>query len=108
MVFAQWARIVSALPDVSRACLPGVEIRGIPAVGVTQSGPKRSVPFGHHDQVHVIRHQAIPQNRQPLQFRVLLQQAEIHQPVVVGLKHYATPVAALRDVVRRLQRFYSR
>jgi hypothetical protein len=43
-----------------------------------------------------------------LPFRVLLQQAEIHQPVVVGLKHYATPVAALRDVVRRLQRFYSR
>ena len=42
------------------------------------------------------------------QFRVLLQQAEIHQAVVVGLKYHAAPVAALGDVVRRVQRLYSR
>ena len=40
--------------------------------------------------------------------RVLLEEAEIHHAVVVGFEYNATSVAALGDVVRRVQRLYSR
>jgi hypothetical protein len=77
-------------------------------VDVTQRAAQRTFPVRYHDQVRVVRHQAVSEDGQSLLFRVLLQESEIHQAVVVGLEYHATAVAALRDVVRRLQHLYSR
>jgi hypothetical protein len=57
-------------------------------------------PGGHHDEVHVIRHQAIRDDFHRVLGRVLLKQAQIGRVVTRCEKHALAMIAPLGDVMR--------
>jgi len=54
----------------------------------------------HGNQMHVIRHEAVANQRAGMQNRVLVEQIEIHQAVGIGIEDWAAGVTALRHMVR--------
>jgi len=55
---------------------------------------------GHGHQVHMIGHQAVAQNPWSLNFRLLLQELQVHSTVIIGKEHILAVVAPLRDMMR--------
>jgi hypothetical protein len=61
----------------------------------------RSAGAGNHDQVHVIRHQAVAQQGKSVEFGTLPQQLEIGDPVCIVSQNHLPGVAALGNMMNR-------
>jgi hypothetical protein len=71
-------------------------------VGPADGAGQRVGRLRNHDQVHVVGHQAIPQDVQAVFRRPLLQQRQINAPVVIAEEDVLVVVAALRHVMRHI------
>jgi len=72
---------------------------GIAAMRLPQTARQGVLTFGHHDQVHVVGHEAIADQPETCRFRILGDKAEIGDAIAVVAKDVLPIVAALRDVV---------
>jgi hypothetical protein len=55
----------------------------------------------HHDEMYMIRHQAIGQHIDRMLARVILEPPQINRAVFAREKYRATAIATLRDMVRK-------
>ena len=67
---------------------------------VAQDHRQRIGAAGHGNQMHVVRHQAIPHQRAPVHNGVLTEKTEVHQTIRIGIEDHAPGISALRDMVR--------
>ena len=93
--------IEAVLPEVPRRVPAGIRAMGIAAVRLSQTARQGILAFRHHDQVHVVGHQAVADQPEARWFAILRDQAEIGDPIAVAAKHVLPVVAALRDVMRQ-------
>jgi hypothetical protein len=80
---------------------PGVQGARVLAVQALEGAGKRVVAMRDGDQVDVVGHQAVAQDRQAVVPRVIGQEIEVELVVFGPEKGLLTIVAALRDVVRQ-------
>ena len=64
--------------------------------------------MGDDDQVYVIGHQAVTHQRELVERHILMQQAQVDQPLGVVVQNETTPIAPLGDVVRNVYGDYPR
>ena len=67
---------------------------------VTQGLADGIFPMRHRDQMHVIGHETIPDERTVIEDRVLADEIEIDQAVRVRIENVAAGIATLGDVMR--------
>jgi hypothetical protein len=96
----KWARVVAGLPDVPAPRLLRVEISGVATVGVAEGQGHGVIPPGDADDVHVIGHEAVPEDVEVVCYGLLVQQLQIDAAVLVGEEDVAACVPALGDVMR--------
>ena len=72
---------------------------GIAAVSLPQTARQGVLAFGHHDQVHVVGHEAIADQPKTCRFAIFGDEAEIGGAIAIVAKDALAVVAALRDVV---------
>lgn len=68
-------------------------------MGLFESLPQSFVGPGNHDQVHMIRHQAVTQQRKTVQFAILPQQLDISAAIRVIAQNHLPGIAALRNMM---------
>ena len=98
----QGAGIIAALPHMPRRHVPGVEIRSVPPVCVLQGKRKRRRTLRHDDQVDVVGHEAIADQRESLDLAVGPEEVEVDQAVGIGFEDELAGIAALRDMMGRV------
>ena len=90
------------LPKVPGAGSPDIQILCILTMQAAAQDSEGIGMFWHHDQVHMIAHEAVSQNANASLCAMSGQEVEIHL-VIRGLKEDALAIrTALRDVVRQL------
>lgn len=52
------------------------------------------------DEVHVVRHQAVAEQRQTIKLRILPQQRQVGQTIGIAGENHLSRVAALRNMMR--------
>jgi hypothetical protein len=62
----------------------------------------------NHDQVHVIRHQTVAQQRKPVKIRILSQEREISGAFLVTVENHLSRIAPLRNMVRDVRHDHAR
>ena len=72
-------------------------------MGVLESKAQRIVAFGDGDQVHVVGHKAISEQRKTVQAALLAQEIQVDEAVGVGFQDVLASVASLSDVVRGVE-----
>ena len=95
------ARVESVLPEVSEAAVQPVHVLRVHQVRAAQRFRQRLFPLGYHDQVNVIRHQAVCRHRQPVFDGALLEVGEIRVSVAVHKENVLPVIAALGNMMRR-------
>ena len=63
---------------------------------------QRLGPPGNHNQVDVVRHEAIADDREPLNLAIGAEEVKVNEAVGIGFENELARVAALGDVVRRI------
>jgi hypothetical protein len=71
-------------------------------MSVLQSERKRLGPPRDDDQMHVVGHEAIADQRESLDLAVGPEQVEVNQAVGIGFEDELTRVATLRDMMGRV------
>jgi hypothetical protein len=65
-----------------------------------QGEGQRVLALGHGDQMHVVGHQAIGPQGNPMQQGIFTQQAQVGLVVLLGMEHGHPAVSPLDDMVR--------
>src|ERR1039457_6428212 len=84
-----------------RRSVTRAEICSIPSMGMLQGERKRLRLLRDYDQMHVVGHEAIADQRESLDLAVGPEQVEVDQAVGVGFEDELARVAALRDMMGR-------
>lgn len=71
-------------------------------MGVLERQGERLRRAGNGDQMHVIGHEAIAEQREVVKFAVLPQQLQINQPVGVTAEDCLPGIATLRNMMRNV------
>lgn len=78
-----------------------VNILGVQEVRAAQGASHRRIVLGHHNEMHVVRHQAIRRNRETVLGRTFPQVAQVHTPIIRREKDILPAVPPLRHMMRR-------
>ena len=87
-----------------RVPVPPIEPLRVTQVTLAEGAGKRIGLLGDRDQMNVIGHQAIAEQRDAMTMRAFVEGLEIETPVVVEQEDVLAVVAPLRDVMRRARR----
>jgi len=98
----QGAGIVSALPQVPGGDVAGVEVSGIASMRVLEGERKRFRSPRDDNQMHVVGHQAIADERETLELAVGPEEVKVDQAVGIGLEYELARVTALCDMIGRI------
>ena len=77
-----------------------IEVRSEASVSVLEGPSQRFGLSGNHDQVDVIRHQAVTDQREGVKPALALEQVEVDESVGIGFEDALARVSALCDMVR--------
>ena len=103
-----WTRIKPPLPYVPARRLSGIPVRSVASVGVFERLRERPRVQRNSDQVHVIRHQAVTQQRETVQLRVLPQQLQIGEAIGIAGENDLSGIATLRNMMGNIHRDHAR
>jgi hypothetical protein len=90
----------AALPQVSPPAFAKVDASRIASVGLAQRPTQPIGPTRHHNQMHVVRHQAIRPDRHAAAPAPFAQQRQIRRVVGLDEERLLPPIAPLRHVMR--------
>lgn len=100
MFAIEGTREEAALPDVSAGLVTGVPECGVASVGLLEREGERVGMVRNDDEVNVVRHQAVTEDREASEFCRLPQQREVDGAFCVGCEEELSGVAALGYMVR--------
>ncbi len=89
-----------------RPLVTPVEVLSVARVALSKGESKRIGPLGNRDQMDVIRHQTIAEQRDAVAPRTFARSFEIEAPVVVEQEDILAVVAPLGDVMRHARRHH--
>ena len=100
MCCVERAGVISPLPEVSSDGAHPVDALRVLAMHGAQRARHAIRTRWLHDQMHVVRHQAIRKNRDSKAPRVRVEQAQVSLGIALRQEHPLTVISALRDVMR--------
>jgi hypothetical protein len=89
----------SSLPQVPAPALPEVDPACVAPVRLPQAPPQPVLALRHHDQMHVVGHQAVRPHRHATAGAPLAEQGQICAVVFLLEEGLLSPIPALRHVV---------
>lgn len=93
---------------MSAGVLTRIPVGGVAAVGVLKSLCQRRAGARNHDQMYMIRHQAITERREVIEFAVLTEEFQIGEAIGVAGEDRLPGVAALRNMMRNVGHYHAR
>src|SRR5579859_8085847 len=87
---------------MSAGAMRGVPIRSVPPVRLLQRQRQGLHLLRDHHQMHMIGHQAVPQQSQLMKLNVLPQELQVNEPLAIRSKDELPRIAPLRHVVRNI------
>ncbi len=99
MVGVHREREEAILPQVPASAMQLVDVFGVEPMRAADGQCKRIGALGGDDQMHVIRHEAIRENREAVALRLLCEDSQIGPSIIVAEEDILAVVAALRDMV---------
>src|ERR1700733_11345789 len=99
MWLIQRAGITSSLPYMPVRLVSGVPVRGIPPVHMFQCLCQTISRARNRDQVDMIGHEAIADQRHSVEPNVFPQQIEIDRTISIGIQHESLRVSTLGQMV---------
>ncbi len=76
-----------------------VDVFGVEPMRAADRQCKRIGALGDDDEMHVVRHEAIRQNRKAVALRLMCEDAQIGASIIVDEEDILAVIAALRDMV---------
>ena len=70
-------------------------------------GGQRIALSGNHDQVNVVGHEAVAQDRELMQAGIMLEQVQIHAALGIGSQNELTRISPLRNMVRGVEAYHA-
>src|ERR1700722_6326823 len=99
MRLIQRTRIESPLPHVAGRRMLGIPIRRVASMGLFERLREGLWGLRNRDQVHVIRHEAVAQQRESGKLRILAQQLEVSKTLGIAGKNHLSRVPSLRNMM---------
>jgi hypothetical protein len=100
MRLIQGTGVEPALPNMATGMMGGIPVGSVPAVCVLQ-GPGEGVRLRRrHDEMDMVGHQTVAEERQAVHLNALTQEIKINLAVRIAVKDEPSRVPALRHVVR--------
>lgn len=103
MGFVEGAGIESSLPYVTARGPPGIPIGCVASMSLFESLCQRKRSTGNSDQMYMIGHETVAQQRKTVELRLLAQQLQISAAVRFVGKNYLPGIAALRNMMGNIQ-----
>jgi hypothetical protein len=84
---------------VTQPAVEPVDVLGVHEVGAPQGFRQGFLAFGRHDEVDVVRHEAVGRDRQTVALGTIPEVGQINAPVIVGEENVLLVIAPLGHVM---------